>query len=176
MKPKSSLRGGRSNQYAMVLSLTNCIIERVLLSYTKDFTSYYSLSLLLNKNNSFFTEATWTSFHRNHVPTLPLGLLSPIPGRETPSSKPDAKVSAVIVSLLAAPLMLLLWLPLFFLGTEVRQLGSCRQPNWIRLGERWQPISNQSWVTGSPTTKADCHWWVPKSRLLRHAGWAASLF
>ena len=36
----------------------------------------------------------------------------------------------------------------------------------IRLGERWQPISNQSWVTGSPTTnKADCHWWVPKSRL-----------
>ena len=25
--------------------------------------------------------------------------------------------------------------------------------------------------TGSPTTnKADCHWWVPKSRLLRHAG------
>ena len=26
----------------------------------------------------------------------------------------------------------------------------------IRLGERWQPISNQSWVTGSPTTEADC--------------------
>ena len=25
--------------------------------------------------------------------------------------------------------------------------------------------------TGSPTTnKAECHWWVPKSRLLRHAG------
>ena len=25
--------------------------------------------------------------------------------------------------------------------------------------------------TGSHTTnKADCHWWVPKSRLLRHAG------
>ena len=41
----------------------------------------------------------------------------------------------------------------------------------IMLGERWQPISNQSWVTGSPTTnKADCHWWVPKSRLSRHAG------
>ena len=36
----------------------------------------------------------------------------------------------------------------------------------IRLGKRWQLISNQSWVTGSPTTnKADCHWWVPKSRL-----------
>ena len=36
----------------------------------------------------------------------------------------------------------------------------------ISLGERWQPISNQSWVTGSPTTnKADCHWWVPKRRL-----------
>ena len=36
----------------------------------------------------------------------------------------------------------------------------------IRLDERWQPISNQSWVTGSPTTnKTDCHWWVPKSRL-----------
>ena len=34
----------------------------------------------------------------------------------------------------------------------------------IRLGERWQPISNQSWVTGSPTTnKVDCHWWAPKS-------------
>ena len=28
----------------------------------------------------------------------------------------------------------------------------------IRLVERWQPILNQSWVTGSPTTnKADCH-------------------
>ena len=41
----------------------------------------------------------------------------------------------------------------------------------IRLGERWQPISNQSSVTGSPTTnKADCHWWVPESRLLPHAG------
>ena len=41
----------------------------------------------------------------------------------------------------------------------------------IRLGERWQLILNQSWVTGSPTTnKADCHWWVPKSRLLRRAG------
>ena len=37
----------------------------------------------------------------------------------------------------------------------------------IRLGERWQPILNQSWLTGSPTTnKADCHCWVPKSRLL----------
>ena len=25
--------------------------------------------------------------------------------------------------------------------------------------------------TGSPiTNKADCHWWVPKSRFLRHAG------
>ena len=37
----------------------------------------------------------------------------------------------------------------------------------IRLGERWQPISNQSSVTGSPTTnKADCHWWVPKSSLV----------
>ena len=36
----------------------------------------------------------------------------------------------------------------------------------IRLGKRWQPIS-----TGSPTTnnKAGCHWWVPKSCLLRHA-------
>ena len=45
----------------------------------------------------------------------------------------------------------------------------------IRLRERWQPISNQSCVTGSATTnKADCHWWVPKSRLLRHAGLATS--
>ena len=45
----------------------------------------------------------------------------------------------------------------------------------IKLGERWQPISNHSWMTGSPTTnKADCHWWVPKSRLLRHAGLATS--
>ena len=43
----------------------------------------------------------------------------------------------------------------------------------IRLGERWQPISNQSQVTGNPSTnKADCHWWVPKSLLLRHAGLA----
>ena len=34
-------------------------------------------------------------------------------------------------------------------------------------------ISNQSSVTGSPTTnKANCHWWVPKNRLLRHAGLA----
>ena len=41
----------------------------------------------------------------------------------------------------------------------------------VRLGKRWQPILNQSLVTGSPTTnKADYHWWVPKSRLLRHAG------
>ena len=45
----------------------------------------------------------------------------------------------------------------------------------IRLGERWQPISNQPSVTGSPiTNKADCHWWVRKSRLLRHAGLATS--
>ena len=45
----------------------------------------------------------------------------------------------------------------------------------IRLGERWQPISNQSRVTGSPTiNKVDSHWWVPKSRLLRHAGLATS--
>ena len=45
----------------------------------------------------------------------------------------------------------------------------------IRLEERWQPISNQSWVTGSPTiNKAGCHWWVPKSRLLQHAGLATS--
>ena len=44
----------------------------------------------------------------------------------------------------------------------------------IRLGERWQPISNQSSVTGSPATKSDCHWWVPKSRLLRYAGLATS--
>ena len=43
----------------------------------------------------------------------------------------------------------------------------------IRLGERWQLISNQSYVTCSSTTnKADCHWWVPKSRLLRLAGLA----
>ena len=36
----------------------------------------------------------------------------------------------------------------------------------IRLRERWQPVLNQSWVTGSPTSnKADCHRWVPKSRL-----------
>ena len=41
----------------------------------------------------------------------------------------------------------------------------------IRLGERWQPIS----MTDNPTTnKADCHWWVRKSRLLRHAGLATS--
>ena len=45
----------------------------------------------------------------------------------------------------------------------------------VRLGERWQLISNQSWVTGSPTTnKVDCHWWVPKSRLLQHAELATS--
>ena len=45
----------------------------------------------------------------------------------------------------------------------------------IRLGERWHPISNQSWVTLSPTTnKVDCHWWVLKSRLIRHAGLATS--
>ena len=29
----------------------------------------------------------------------------------------------------------------------------------IRLGERWQPISIQSLMAGSPTnSKADCHW------------------
>ena len=45
----------------------------------------------------------------------------------------------------------------------------------IRLGERWQPISNQCSVTGSSTTnKVDCHWWVPKSRLSQHAGLATS--
>ena len=32
----------------------------------------------------------------------------------------------------------------------------------IRLGERWQSISNQSRVTGRPTTnKVDYYWWVP---------------
>ena len=37
----------------------------------------------------------------------------------------------------------------------------------IRLGGRWPLISNQSWMTGSPVNnKADCHWWLPKSRLL----------
>ena len=41
----------------------------------------------------------------------------------------------------------------------------------IRLGKRWQPILNQSSVTGSTTiSKTDCHWWVPKCRLLRYAG------
>ena len=65
-----------------------------------------------------------------------------------------------------------LWLPLLFLGMEVRHAVNLIE---IRLGERWQPISNQSSVTGSPTTnKADCHWWVPKSRLLRHAELATS--
>ena len=45
----------------------------------------------------------------------------------------------------------------------------------IRLGERRQLILNQSFMTGSPTTnKVDCHWLVPKSRLLRHAGLATS--
>ena len=45
----------------------------------------------------------------------------------------------------------------------------------IRLGERWKPILNQSWVTGSPTTnKANCIWWVPKSHLLQRAGLATS--
>ena len=44
--------------------------------------------------------------------------------------------------------------------------GSCRHLIEIRVEERWQSISNQSSVTGSPTTnKADCHWWVPKSRV-----------
>ena len=48
--------------------------------------------------------------------------------------------------------------------------GSCVNVIKFRLGERWQPISNQSQVTSSPTTNnANCHWWVPKSRLLRHA-------
>ena len=46
----------------------------------------------------------------------------------------------------------------------------------IRLGERWQPISNKSRVTGSPTvSKVNCHhWWVLKCSLLRHAGLATS--
>ena len=45
----------------------------------------------------------------------------------------------------------------------------------IKLGERWQPILNQPSVTGSPTTnKVDCHWWVPKCRILRHAALATS--
>ena len=45
----------------------------------------------------------------------------------------------------------------------------------IRLGERWQLISNQSLVTSSPTTnKADCPWWVPKNRLVLHAGLTTS--
>ena len=35
----------------------------------------------------------------------------------------------------------------------------------IRLEERWQLISNQSGVTSSFTTKADCHWCVLKSCL-----------
>ena len=36
----------------------------------------------------------------------------------------------------------------------------------IRLGERWHPISNPSFMTGSLTTnKVECHWLVPKSRL-----------
>ena len=66
--------------------------------------------------------------------------------------------------------------PSFSSGLEVRHE---RQFNAvilieISLSERWQPISNQSWMTGSPTTKADCHWRIPKSRLLWHAGWATS--
>ena len=68
-------------------------------------------------------------------------------------------------------ILVCLWLPLLFLGMKVRHAVNLTE---IRLGERWQPISNQSLVTGSPTTKAECHWWVPKSRLLRHAGLATS--
>ena len=56
--------------------------------------------------------------------------------------------------------------------------GSRRWPNWSRLGESGSPF----WTSygcklqaGSPATnEADCHWWVPKGRLLRHAGWATS--
>ena len=60
-------------------------------------------------------------------------------------------------------LFVCLWLPFLFLGMEVRHAVNLIE---IRLEERWQPISNQSLVTGSPTTnKADCHWWVPKSCL-----------
>ena len=48
-----------------------------------------------------------------------------------------------------------LWLPLLFLRMEVRHAVNLIE---IRLGEKWQPISNQSLVNGSPTTnKADCH-------------------
>ena len=63
-------------------------------------------------------------------------------------------------------------------GVTARMAISAHAVNLIeiRLGERWQPILNQSSMTGSPTTnKADCHWWVTKSRLSRHAGLATSL-
>ena len=71
-------------------------------------------------------------------------------------------------------LLLLLWLPLLFLGMEAIQVHAVNLIE-ISLEKRWQPILNQSWVTGSPTTnKEDCHWWVPKSRLLRHARLATS--
>ena len=46
----------------------------------------------------------------------------------------------------------------------------------IRLGNRWQPISDQCSVTGGPTTnnKEDCLWKVPKSRLFLHVGFETS--
>ena len=65
-----------------------------------------------------------------------------------------------------------LWLPLLFLGMEVRHAVNLIE---IRLGKRWQPISNQSSVTGSPTTnKETATGGYPRVVFLRHAGLATS--
>ena len=90
------------------------------------------------------------------------------PGYKVYYSSVEANCSVVVIAIIP---------PLPTNGGTARTAIQIRVVNLIeiRLGKRWQPISNQSCVTVSPTTnKAECHWWVPKNRLLQQAGLAIS--
>ena len=65
--------------------------------------------------------------------------------------------------------------PLPWDGGMARTAIQVHAINLIKLGQGktgnpFRTSSGCKLPTGSPTNKADYHWWVPKSRLLQHAG------
>ena len=57
------------------------------------------------------------------------------------SDKYKAILQSHLLTVLEKDLFVCLWLPLLFLGMEIRHAVNLIE---IRPGERWQPISNQS--------------------------------
>ena len=79
-------------------------------------------------------------------------------------------------------LLLLLYIPHCFFGLEARhEFCSHRNLSKIRLRENDSPfylVVNEIAIGSTVINMAHCHWWMPKNRLLRHAGEhkTASLF